>query len=149
MGLRESLHRVAGIATHASGYFAREIALCWRQRRSSMKKILLVAVVLLAGCSAKTEKQSVSLVLDADFTSGKLVLTCRDSSSGTCHVLVAGNGQPVRISAPKGGTGEATGAAEGAQYCVGSSAPESGCQLHPLKQGEQIFRASEIKTESR
>ncbi|MEP9359423.1 hypothetical protein [Sphingomonas sp. KR3-1] len=114
-----------------------------------MNKFGVLALVLLAGCSAKTEKQQVSLVLDADFASGKLILTCRDSSSGTCHVLVAGSGQPVRISAPKGGTGEATGAADGAQYCVGSSAPESGCQLHPLKQGEQIFRASEVKTQSR
>lgn len=116
-----------------------------------MNKALVLAAVLLAGCSTKTEKQNVSLILEADFASGKLMLTCRESSSGSCHVLVAGgNGGAVRLTAAKGATAEnATGAAEGARFCAGASAPQNGCRLTVLRDGEQIFRASEVSTESR
>ncbi|MBB4100197.1 hypothetical protein [Sphingomonas kyeonggiensis] len=116
-----------------------------------MKKTLLLALVLLAGCSAgKTEKRNISLVLDADFTTGRLLLTCRDSTSGTCHVLVAGSGEPVRLSAAKGSTNEAaSGAAEGARFCVGETEPQNGCQLTVLRNGEQIYRSSRVKTEDR
>ena len=115
-----------------------------------MKKLMLAGLVLLAGCSAKTEKHNVSLVLDADFASGKLMLTCRDSSSGSCHVLVAGSGEPVRLTAAKGAMAEsAKGAAEGAQFCAGESEPQNKCRLIVLRNGENIFRASEVKTESR
>lgn len=115
------------------------------------KGIALAALVLLAGCSTKTVKQNVSMVLDADFASGKLMLNCRDSSSGTCHVLVAGgNGGAVRLSAAKGATAEnPTGAADGARFCAGASAPENGCRLTVLRDGENIYRASEVKTESK
>lgn len=114
-----------------------------------MNKALLVGALLLAGCSTKTEEHKVSLVLDADFASGKLLLKCRESSSGSCHVLVAGGGQPVRLTAAAGASAEATGAAEGAQYCAGATEPQNGCQLRPLSNGEQIYRASEVKSESR
>lgn len=114
-----------------------------------MNKGLLVALALLAGCSAKTEKHNVSLVLEADFASGKLMLTCRDSSSGSCYVLVAGSGEPVRLTAAKGAMAESPkGAAEGAQFCAGESEPQNKCRLTVLRDGEQIFRSSEVKTES-
>jgi len=116
-----------------------------------MKKTMLVALALLAGCSAgKTEKQSVNLILTADFANGNLVLNCRDSSSGTCHVLVAGSKEPVRLSAAKGATAEAaSGAGEGARFCAGATEPQNGCRLNILRDGEQIYRASEVKTESK
>ncbi|MDG2534676.1 hypothetical protein P6144_13520 [Sphingomonas sp. HITSZ_GF] len=115
-----------------------------------MNKMMLAALVLLAGCSAKTEKREVSLVLEADFASGKLMLTCRESSSGSCHALVAGSGEPVRLTAAKGATAESQrGAADGARFCAGASEPQNGCRLTELRDGENIFRASEIKTESR
>lgn len=113
------------------------------------KGMALLALVLLAGCSTKTEKQNVSLVLNADFTTGKLLLKCRESSSGTCHVLVAGAREPVRISAAKGENAEGDGAGEGARFCAGASAPQNGCRLTELRDGENIFRASELKTETR
>ncbi|WP_342250687.1 hypothetical protein [Sphingomonas sp. OTU376] len=116
------------------------------------KGMALLGLALLAGCSGATttEKQSVSLVLDADFTTGTLLLTCRDSSSGSCHVLVAGSGEPVRLSAEKGKTAEsATGAAEGTRFCAGGAEPQNGCSLTPLRDGEQIYRSSRVKTESK
>ncbi|WHU01162.1 hypothetical protein [Sphingomonas sp. NIBR02145] len=116
------------------------------------KGMALLGLALLAGCSGATttEKQSVNLVLDADFTTGTLLLTCRDSSSGSCHVLVAGSGEPVRLSAEKGKTAEsATGAAEGARFCAGGAEPQNGCSLTPLRDGEQIYRSSRVKTESK
>lgn len=113
------------------------------------KGMALLALVLLAGCSTQTEKHNVSMVLDADFTTGKLLLKCRESSSGTCHVLVAGAGQPVRISAAKGESAEGDGAGEGARFCAGPNAPQNGCRLTVLRDGEQIYRSSEVKTESR
>lgn len=116
------------------------------------KRMAFGALLLVAGCSTATttEKQSVSLVLDADFTTGTLLLTCRDSSTGSCHALVAGSGEPVRLSAEKGKTAEsATGAAEGARFCAGAAEPQNGCSLTPLRDGEQIYRASRVKSEAR
>lgn len=116
------------------------------------KMMLLAAPLLLAGCSGATttEKQSVSLVLDADFTTGKLLLTCRDATSGSCHVLVAGPGEPVRLTAAKGETAESPGgAAEGARFCAGGAEPQNGCSLTPLRDGEQIYRSSQVKTGSK
>jgi hypothetical protein len=116
----------------------------------AMNKGVLLALLVLAGCSGKTEKRNISLVLDADFATGKLLLNCRDSSSGTGHVLVAGSGEPVRLSAAKGATATAaSGAAEGARFCAGESEPQNGCQLTVLRNGEQIYRSSQVKTESR
>lgn len=114
------------------------------------KRMALVALTLLAGCSTTTSKQNVSLVLDADYGSGKLMLTCRDSSSGKCHVLVAGgNGEAVRLTAAKGATAEnASGAADGARFCAGAIEPQNGCRLTVLRDGENIYRASEVATES-
>jgi hypothetical protein len=115
-----------------------------------MNKAALLALLVLAGCSAKTEKRNISLVLDADFATGKLLLNCRDSSSGSCHVLVAGSGEPVRLSAAKGETATSpAGAAEGARFCVGATEPQNGCQLTVLRDGEQIYRSSEVKTGNR
>jgi hypothetical protein len=116
-----------------------------------MKKMMLVALALLAGCSTTTtEKHNVSLVLEADFASGKLLLNCRDSSSGSCHVLVAGSGEPVRLSAAKGETAESPrGAGDGARFCAGGSEPQNGCRLTVLRDGKNIFRSSEVKTESK
>lgn len=115
-----------------------------------MNKMMLAGLVLLAGCSTQTQKQSVSLILDADLASGKLMLTCRDSSSGTCHVLVAGgNGGAVRLSAAKGATAEnPSGAADGARFCAGASEPQNGCRLTVLRDGENIFRSSAVQTQS-
>jgi hypothetical protein len=113
-----------------------------------MNKMMLAALVLLAGCSGKTEKHNVSLVLEADFASGRLMLTCRESSSGSCHVLVAGKGEPVRLSAAKGAMAESpSGAADGARFCAGESEPQNACRLTVLRDGENIFRASVVKTE--
>lgn len=115
-----------------------------------MNKMMLAALALLAGCSTQTEKHNVSLMLEADFASGKLMLTCRDSSSGSCHVLVAGSGEPVRLTAAKGQTAQAeTGAADGARFCAGESEPQNGCRLTVLRDGENIFRSSEVKTQSK
>ena len=114
------------------------------------KALTLASLALLVGWSpSKTQKQNISLILDADFTTGRLLLKCRESSSGTCHVLVAGAREPVRISAAEGESAGGDGAGDGARFCAGASAPQNGCRLTELRDGENIFRASEVKTETR
>ncbi len=110
-----------------------------------MKRIVLLALAAAAAC-APASKHNVSVVIDADFTTGKVTLTCRDSSSGTCHVLFATAGEPVRLSAAKGASAEANGLGDGARFCVGDAAPGNGCKLSPLRDGEQIIRNSVVKT---
>lgn len=111
-----------------------------------MKKTMLLALVALAAC-APAAKRSVSVVIDADFATGKVKLTCRDSSSGTCHALFTdeGGGEPLRLSAAKGASAEANGLGEGAQFCIGETAPANGCRLMPLRDGAQILRNSVVK----
>ncbi len=110
-----------------------------------MRAIGMAALLALAGCGGRSETRSLSLVLDSDLAAGKATLTCRQSSSGTCHVLFVTGDKTLRLSAAAGSKAEINGVSADTQLCTGDSAPANGCRLTPLRDGEQIVRFTETK----
>lgn len=116
-----------------------------------MKWAMIVAAALLvAGCGTKvTKSQSVSAMLEADLKSGNVILNCRASSTGSCHLLLVTGEKIERLSADTGKTATAGGATDATQYCLQESAPQNGCRLQPLAQGQQIVRSENKYTETK
>lgn len=104
-----------------------------------MRWMVAGLALLVAGCGEKVD-QSISVMLDTDFQKGTVTMTCRESSSGTCHALFLFKDDEVRIEAAKGSAATATGIVDFSRYCVGVSAPANGCDLKPLTEGQQIIR---------
>ncbi|MDF7777274.1 hypothetical protein P1X14_18585 [Sphingomonas sp. AOB5] len=103
--------------------------------------MVAAAALLVAGCEKVVESHSVSAVLTADIAAGKIKLTCRASSTGNCHVLLVTGETIERMSAAAGQSSEATGVTDATQYCLQENAPQNGCRLRKLVQGEQIVRS--------
>lgn len=114
-----------------------------------MKLTMIVATALLvAGCGGKvTKHQSVSAMLEADIPSGKVTLNCRASSTGACHLLLVTGDKIERLSADAGKAAIGAGATGATQFCLQESAPQNGCRLQPLSQGQQIVRSESKYTE--
>ena len=104
-----------------------------------MRWTVVAMAVLMAGCAAKGER-SFDAVLKGDLQAGTLTLTCRDSSTGACHLLVQTGDKVDRIEAAKGTTAAATGLDDRSRYCLDAEAPGDGCRLMPVIEGEQIIR---------
>lgn len=104
----------------------------------------LIAPLLLAGCD--TGPRSVEAELDADFAKGELLLSCKASSSGTCHAIFLSDGEKLDAQAPAGGSSSVSAVGEGTLYCVDAVAPNPArCRPQPLVAGKQIVRKALIK----
>ena len=101
-------------------------------------------VLLVAGCAQPSENGNLRATLRADFGEGTVELACTESSSGTCHVLIVAGDRTLRLSAAAGEKAREEGVGDGAQYCIGTAEPRSGCKLQPLRDGEQIYRATSV-----
>ena len=89
-----------------------------------MRWMIAGVALLVAGC-AETVDSEVAAILDADLQKGTVMLTCRTSSTGTCHALFALGNDVIRIEAAQGNAATATGITDLHRYCVGATAP--GC----------------------
>ncbi len=107
--------------------------------------LILLPLLLLAGCGGKTER-SIDVQLDADFAKSEVLLTCKASSSGSCKALFLIDTERKTASAAAGGTvGVSVG--EGAYYCVDVVEPDPAkCRPRPLVAGKQIVHASTVKS---
>jgi hypothetical protein len=111
-----------------------------------MKWTLLILVPLLLAACGKTERR-VGAELDANFAKGEVLLTCKVSTSGTCHALFLVDTQRVTLQAAAGSAASASGVGEGALYCVGVGAPDPAkCRPRPLVQGKQIVHSATVKS---
>lgn len=105
----------------------------------------IAGALLLAGCSAGTTTRNVDAVLDAELEAGEALLTCRKSSSGTCHVLFITEATRITAQARQGETAAASGLSPETRYCLDVVAPDpNGCRPRPLVAGEQIVRSSSV-----
>ncbi len=102
---------------------------------------ILATALLLAACGGKTVSHSISAVIEADPEAGNALLTCRESSSSSCHVLFVTGKQLARVEAKVGATATAGGLTPDTQFCLQENAPQNGCRLQPLVKGEQIVRS--------
>ena len=104
-----------------------------------MRWTIVGAALLATGCGAKTDS-SISAMLETDFQKGTVTMTCRESSSGTCHALFAFKGDVKRLEVAKGSAATATDIVDFTRYCIDVAAPQDGCKLAPLAEGRQIVR---------
>lgn len=103
----------------------------------------LALAVLLAACGAAP--RTLSATIDARLEAGEALVTCRQSSSGTCHALFITQTALVRVEAKQGETGSAEGLTPATRYCVDVRAPEPGkCRRRMLEEGAQIVRVSAV-----
>lgn len=110
---------------------------------------ILGLTLALASCSdgpATTEQKSLRALLDSDLTKGDTTLTCTESTSGACHVLFVTGDKTGRISASVGASAAAHGLGDGTRYCIGAEAPQDGCSLRPLRDGQEIYRGRATRT---
>lgn len=100
--------------------------------------MFLVPLALLGGCDAPRRAVSAQVVAPPGATS--LTLTCRTSTSGRCHALVAA-ATATRGTAAVGETVRIGGVTPLARLCVSDRPVEQGrCQARPIEPGTQIIR---------
>lgn len=104
-----------------------------------MRWMVAGLALLVAGCGEKVDSE-VAAILEADLQKGTVTMTCRSSSSGTCHALFVLKDDVIRIDAAAGSVATATGINDLFRYCLGSEAPGDGCNLRPVAEGQQIVR---------
>lgn len=106
---------------------------------------LILAPLLLVGCG--TTERRVDAELEADFAKGAVLLSCKVSSSGTCHALFLVDGQQVTVKAAQGASVGVDGVGEDTAYCVDVRAPEPPkCRPRPLVPGKQIVHSATVKS---
>lgn len=107
-----------------------------------MRWLCLIPAALLlplAGCDDGA--RNIDAELDADFTSGTVLLSCKQSSSGTCHAAIYTDTGLVSIEAAAGSTATGEGLTDEARYCVDVVTPQfTQCHPRPLAPGKQIVR---------
>jgi hypothetical protein len=104
-----------------------------------MRWVVIGMALRAAGCGEKVDK-NISAMLETDFQKGTVIMTCRESSSGTCYALFTFKDDVVRIEAAKGTATTATGITDFSRYCLDVAPPKDGCELKPLTEGQQIVR---------
>lgn len=104
----------------------------------------LALALLLGGCAELGERK-VDAMIEAKLEAGEALITCRESSSGTCHVVFVTEATRITAQAKQGETGSASGLSPTTRYCVDAAAPNpDGCRLKPLREGQQIARYTKM-----
>lgn len=105
---------------------------------------IAVAAALLAGC-AGSEARKVDAVLEAKLEPGEVLITCRESSSGTCHALFVTEATQIEAQVKQGETGSASGLSPTTRYCIDVQAPDANaCRPRDLANGQTIVRYSKV-----
>ncbi|MCW3846192.1 hypothetical protein OF829_03005 [Sphingomonas sp. LB-2] len=104
-----------------------------------MRWTVVGLALLVAGCGEKVDSD-ISAMLETDFQKGTVTMTCRESSTGSCHALFVFKDDVKRLEVAKGSAATATDIVDFTRYCLDVSAPQNGCKLAPLVEGQQIVR---------
>ena len=107
-----------------------------------MRPILsLTALALtLAGCG-KSERSAVSLEVNGDIANQSATITCKESTTGMCHVLFKVGATTKRASAVPGASTTVAGLPAGTSFCGGYTPPElDSCKPIVLLSGHQVIR---------
>jgi hypothetical protein len=109
-------------------------------------RLAFAAPLLLLGACTHTAR-NIDAELEADFTRGNVLLTCKASSSGTCYAIFVANGSVVNGKAAAGDAATIEGIGAAADYCVDVETPDPAkCRPRPLESGKQIVHKSTVKS---
>jgi hypothetical protein len=101
----------------------------------------LAALALTLAACGKSERSAVSLEVNGDIANQAATITCKESTSGTCHVLFQSGTTTKRASAAVGATTTVSGLPAGTGFCGGYAPPEpAGCKPIVLVDGRQVVR---------
>lgn len=107
-----------------------------------MRPILAVTTLALtlAACG-KSERSAVSIEVNGDFANRAATITCKESTTGTCHVLFQSGTTTKRASAAAGTSTTVSGLPAGTGFCGGYTPPElASCKPVLLVDGHQVVR---------
>lgn len=108
-------------------------------RPIALLTVLAVAATLTA--CGKSERSAVSLEVNADPASETATITCKESTTGTCHVLFQTGTTTKRASAAAGARTTVAGLPAGTSFCGGYTPPElASCKPIVLVAGHQVVR---------
>ncbi len=107
-----------------------------------MRPILAVAAfaLTLTACG-HGERSAVSLEVNGDIANESATITCKESTTGTCHVLFKTGATTKRASAAAGASTTVAGLPAGTSFCGGYTPPElASCKPIVLLSGHQVIR---------
>jgi hypothetical protein len=107
-----------------------------------MRPILaLTTLALTLAACGKSERSALSLEVNGDFANRAATITCKESTSGTCHVLFQSGTMTKSASAAVGRTTTVSGLPAGTGFCGGYAPPElASCKPILLVDGRQVVR---------
>jgi len=107
-----------------------------------MRPILaLTTIALTLAACGKSERSAVSLEVNGDFANHAAIITCKESTTGTCHVLFQSGTTTKRASAAAGTSTTVGGLPAGTSFCGGYTPPElASCKPILLVDGHQVVR---------
>jgi hypothetical protein len=107
-----------------------------------MRQIIAMAALAftLAACG-HGERSAVSLEVNGDAANDAATITCKESTTGTCHVLFQSATTTRRGSAAVGTSTTVSGLPAGTSFCGGYTPPElASCKPIVLREGHQVVR---------
>ena len=99
----------------------------------------LAAMATLAACG-HGERSAVSLEVNGDIANNSATVTCKESTTGMCHVLFKTGATTQRIAVAPGKTGTVSTLPTGTSFCGGYTPPElDSCKPIVLTNGHQVI----------
>ena len=110
------------------------------------RAMAIIGLAILAGCGETETTRNIDAMIDADFTTGEALITCRASSTGTCHGVFLTEGVRDTAAVKQGETSSLSGLGPRTHYCLDVRAPDpEACRPRPLADGQQIVRSTTVK----
>lgn len=111
-----------------------------------MRPILAFAAIALSlSACGKSERSAVSLEVKSDLAGNSATVTCRESTTGLCHVLFKVGTETKRASVAPGSSTSVTGLPAGTSFCGGYAPPElESCKPIALTGGSQVIRHERV-----
>jgi len=105
-----------------------------------MRPIPAALALTLAACG-KSERSAVSLEVNGDIANNAATVTCRESTTGMCHILFQSSAATKRVAVAPGATTTVSGLPAGTSFCGGYTPPElASCKPIVLVNGHQVIR---------
>lgn len=103
--------------------------------------VALTALALTLAACGKSERSAVSLEVNGDIANESATITCKESTTGTCHILFKTGETTKRASAAAGASMTVAGLPAGTSFCGGYTPPElASCKPIVLLSGHQVVR---------
>ena len=107
-----------------------------------MRQILaLTALTLTLAACGHGQRSAVSIEVNGDIANEAATVTCKESTTGMCHVLFQSGATTKRASAAPGASTTVAGLPAGTSFCGGYTPPElASCKPIVLVNGHQVIR---------